>query len=86
MRAMDEPDELEPIARFLVLYDHPRDYPAAWVLREQMATRGGEIWFAPIAFLFRTEGEAWAYMERMPWTPMPLLAGEDPVIAATWML
>jgi len=63
---------------FWTIYDHPRDYPEHFVVRAA-ETIAGEVRHRAECRLARTLDEARSLLPRNV-TPMPLFAGDDPVI------
>lgn len=68
-----------------VIYDHPRDFPRDFVVREQRVKPGGAIWLSPIAWCAPTLEEA---RKKLPNNlfPMGRQPGDDPAIAEVWNL
>lgn len=67
-----------------VIYDHPKDYPRSFVVREQRVLPNGKLWMSPVCELARDLQEA---RKKLPTGLYPLgrQEGDDPVIAEVWV-
>lgn len=82
-------DGREVIFQGLTIYDHPRDFPAFFVVRAWIIVRGGgaEPIHSREAQLFNTLEEARAYVADLPLglVLIPRSPEDDPVITETWL-
>lgn len=67
-----------------VVFDHPRDFPAHVVVREQRAG-GGLITHAPVACLYASMQEAHHDYRRRGLTWLERQPDDDPCIVGVWV-
>jgi len=67
-----------------VIYDHPRDFPDAFVVRCQTVDGTG-VTIAPCARLFPSLARARAWLAQQGLTCLAREPEDDPVIVETWL-
>jgi hypothetical protein len=82
---MNEPKTDEKLLDVWVVYDHPRDQPDFYMVRQQRVTRDGNILHDQRSYGFRELEKARAWLMQQGLTCLARHPDDDPVIIETWL-